>query len=401
MTRSYFDSYIYDLKATLDEIDFTAVEQIIQALLEAREAGRQIFIIGNGGSAATASHFACDLGKGTVDLEAIRFKRFRVHSLSDNMAFISAIGNDIHYDQIFVEQLKNYLEPEDLVIGISASGNSPNIVQAFRYARSVGAKTIGLLGFAGGRARELSDWHITVSSHNYGIAEDFHLIIQHIMTQIIRRLLKGQTHRVIFLDRDGVINRKAPERQYVTSWKEFDFLPGVMNTLRYFNEMGFKLVVLTNQQGVGKGIMSESALDEIHANMLQVLNNNGITIEKVLYCPHLAEAHCFCRKPEPGLFYRAQNELNFNIHLEESFFIGDSETDIEAGNRAGCKTIYVGKAHRFTNGYRPTYWAKNLGEVVSILRGLGQRDQLKDRIKEQVVSKKALRERVRKASAAG
>ncbi|MFQ5627794.1 MAG: HAD-IIIA family hydrolase [bacterium] len=402
MTKNYFMSYIYNLKATLDEIDFRTVEKVIKILLTAREKNKQIFIIGNGGSASTASHFACDLAKGTVDTEKIGFNRFRALSLTDNMAFLSAVGNDIHYDQIFSEQLKNYLKPGDVVIGISASGNSPNIIQAFRYAKSIGARTIGLLGFTGGKSKDIVDVHLTVSSRNYGIAEDFHLIIQHIVTQIIRRAIKNEEHKVIFLDRDGVINRKAPEKQYIRSWKEFDFIPGVMNTLRYFNEMGYKLVVLTNQQGVGKGIVSENALNEIHANMQQVLSNNGIHIEKIFYCPHLADSACGCRKPNPGLFYKAQNELDFNIPLHDSFFIGDSETDVEAGNRAGCKTILVGDSQILTNGFVPTHQVKNIGEAVAILRRLENKDRLKDRIKEQVAAKRKQRGRqVRSLSSVG
>lgn len=368
MIRNYFNSYIQDLKATLDEIDYTAFEQIVHFLLKARQQDKQVFIIGNGGSASTASHFACDLAKGTVDYETIGFKRFRALSLTDNMAFITAVGNDLRYDDIFTEQLKNYLNPGDVVIGISASGNSPNIVKALRYAKSAGAVTIGLLGFTGGRAKEIVDAHLTASSRNYGIAEDFHLIVQHIMTQIIRRMLHGEQQKVIFLDRDGVINHKAPENQYITSWKDFEFMPGAMQALRYFNKMGYKLVVLTNQQGVGKGMMSEVALHEIHNNMQQVLLNNGIHIEKIFYCPHLEEAACSCRKPAPGLFYRAQNELTFSIRLEEAFFIGDAPSDIEAGKRAGCQTILIGEANHLQNGYAPTYQVRTLAEVVGILK---------------------------------
>ena len=211
MIQNYFNSYIQDLKATLDEIDYAAFEQVVHILLKAHQQDKQVFIIGNGGSASTASHFACDLAKGTVDFDKVGFRRFRAISLTDNMAFITAVGNDIHYDDIFSEQLKNYLNAGDVVIGISASGNSPNVVNALRYAKSSGATTVGLLGFTGGRAKDIVDVHLTVSSRNYGIAEDFHLIVQHIMTQIIRRLLKGEPKKVIFHDRDGVMNKKAQE----------------------------------------------------------------------------------------------------------------------------------------------------------------------------------------------
>lgn len=385
MMKSYFDSYIHNLKATLDEIDYEAVNRVISALLKARAEDRQIFIFGNGGSAATASHFACDLAKGTVNYEQLRFKRFRARSITDNAALLSAIGNDSSFDQIFAEQLKNDLNPGDVVIGISASGNSPNIIKAFEFARTVNARTIGLLGFTGGRARQLSDLHITISSWNYGIAEDFHLIVQHIMTQIIRRMLKGEEKQVVFLDRDGVINQKAPDHQYITHWQDFKFLPGVFDTLRYLSEMGYRLVVLTNQQGVGKGIFPESALQEIHAKMLQVLHNNGISVDKIYYCPHKAEANCGCRKPQPGLFYRAQTELDYTFKFDDSFFIGDSPTDIEAGARVGCRTIFVGDEARLNGGPRPTHRVEKLAEIVSVIRGQQKRtERLRERVKEQV-----------------
>ncbi|MCA9743323.1 MAG: HAD-IIIA family hydrolase [Deferribacteres bacterium] len=368
MIQHYFNSYIQDLKATLDEIDHAAFEKVVHILLKARQQDKQIFIIGNGGSASTASHFACDLAKGTVDYDNISFKRFRAISLADNMAYITALGNDIDFDEIFTEQLKSYLNPGDVVLGISASGNSPNIVKALRYAKSAGATTIGLLGFNGGRAKDIVDVHLTVSSRNYGIAEDFHLIVQHVMTQVIRRMLHSEQQKVIFLDRDGVINRKAPDNEYITSWKDFEFMPGAMNAMRYFNEMGYKLVVVTNQQGIGKGLMSETTLLEIHSKMQQVLLNNGIHIEKIFYCPHLEETDCACRKPKPGLIYRAQNELNFNVQLENAFFIGDSASDVAAGNRAGCQTILLGENTALQNGYAPTHQVRTLGEVVDILR---------------------------------
>ncbi len=365
-TKSYFDSYIFGLKSALDEIDFDTVDNIIQTLLIARQNDQQVFVIGNGGSAAAASHFACDLGKGTIRENDPHFKRFRALSLTDNVALMTAIGNDISYDDIFTEQLKNYLNPGDVVIAITASGNSPNVVKALEYANACDAMTIGLLGFGGGKSAKLADMSLVASSYNYGIAEDFHLIMNHVLTQIVRRLLSSQEERVVFLDRDGVINVKR-ENDYVKSWDEFEFVPGAVETLKTVYDMGYKLVVLTNQQGVGKGVMSETALNEIHQKMTAALHENGVRLEKIIHCAHLEKDGCECRKPGPGMFYRAHNELNFNFNLGESFFIGDSVSDVQAGNAVGCQTIFLGPPREFPTDGVPNAHVQKIDQVIKHL----------------------------------
>jgi len=378
MIRSYLESYLHNLKSNLNEINYEDVKCIIEALIDARNNDKQVFIIGNGGSAAAASHFAVDLGKGTVDNDVIGFRRFRVHCLNDNAAMLTAIGNDLNYDQIFVEQLKNHLNPEDVVIVISASGNSPNILKALQFANSHGARTIGLFGFDGGKACRLTDFDLTVSSCNYGIAEDFHLIINHIITQIIRRILKNEERKVIFLDRDGIINRKADEHKYVLKYSEFEFMPGALSALRYFNEMGYGLVILTNQQCIGKGLLGVEELDSIHAKMRQVMGNNGITIDKIYYCPHRADQNCGCRKPEPGMFYRAQNELSYSIDMSASFMVGDSISDIEAGATYGIRTILVNGQTTSLSSIKPTHQVSHINEIVSILRWEEERGDIRE-----------------------
>lgn len=367
MIRRYFESYIENLKSTLDEIDFKQVDAIIQCLWDAREEDKQVFILGNGGSASTASHFACDLAKGTIDLKNANFRRFRAMSLTDNIALITAIGNDISYEDIFVEQLKNHLNPKDVVIVITSSGNSPNVLRAIEYASKRGATTIGLLGFNGGKAKDLVNISMVVSSRNCGISEDFHMIIVHILTQIIRRILEEKRYKVGFLDRDGVINQRARPHEYITRWEDFKFVPGAIEALKEFSHLGYKLVVITNQQSVGKGILSESRLDEIHEKMLGELARQGIDVERVFVCPHREEDGCFCRKPKPGLFYRALSELSYHVDLEKSFFLGDSETDILAGNHFGIRTFYLNHSNKKLKDAHPDAVISDLSEMKLIL----------------------------------
>jgi len=179
--KDFLLKYKQELIESIDKIAQKDMEQFFQIILDSYNNNNKIIIIGNGGSAATASHFSCDLGKG-ASVEGNR--RFRVISLTDNIPLITAISNDISYDEVFKYQLENILEKDDLVIGISASGNSENIVKAFEYARSKSAKTFGLVGFNGGKVKDLSDGYIHVQSFNYGIVEDIHLVIDFLVIPV-------------------------------------------------------------------------------------------------------------------------------------------------------------------------------------------------------------------------
>jgi len=342
--ETYLRSYFEDLQSALNELDPAAVSAVAAAFEQARQEGRQIFIVGNGGSAATAAHMACDLGKGTVDFRNPEFTRFRTLSLADNNALLTALANDLAFEDVFSEQLASLMQDGDVVVIISASGNSPNLVRAAQYARSRQGTLVGLLGFGGGTLGTMVDHALVVSSRNYGIAEDSHLIVQHVLTQYLRRLLAGPVRQAAFLDRDGVINDRPAPHEYVTSWDAFRWADGVVPMLRGLSELGYALIVVTNQQGVGKGVISESTLGEIHAKMIGELERQGISILRVVHCPHLEREQCLCRKPRPGLIYRALNDGPELIDLSRSLLIGDSGSDVQAGRAAGVGTrILVGE----------------------------------------------------------
>lgn len=185
IVQNYFDG----LQRCLAELSGPDIEEIANIIYEAHKRDKQVFIMGNGGSASTASHFACDLGKGTV-IEGKR--RLRVVSLTDNIPLVSAIANDIDYSSIFVEQLANLLNEGDVLIGISASGNSPNILSAIEFGHCKGAITIGLIGFGGGKLKQLTDKCIVLSSRDYEQVEDTHLILAHIISCVVReRIANG------------------------------------------------------------------------------------------------------------------------------------------------------------------------------------------------------------------
>src|SRR5882724_85140 len=145
--------------------------------------------------------------------------------------------------------------------------------------------------------------------------------------------------KAAFLDRDGVINRKAPEGQYVTRWEEMEFLPGSFEAVRLLNAAGFLVVVITNQRCVAKGLITPQELESLHARMRLEFQAAGAIIDAVYYCPHDYQPPCDCRKPQPGMLLDAARE--HNIQLNSSWMIGDSEHDVQAGRTAGCNTALV------------------------------------------------------------
>ena len=149
--------------------------------------------------------------------------------------------------------------------------------------------------------------------------------------------------KTIFLDRDGVINQNPPNWGYVRRWEEFAFIPNARKAIRELTENGYRIIVVTNQAGIGRGLFSEQDLRHIHDRMVTEIENTGGTIEAVYYCPHHPDAGCECRKPRPGMLRRAARE--HNIELANAYLIGDSTTDIEAGQRAGTAAFLVLTGH--------------------------------------------------------
>jgi len=176
--KQWVADYLAAQQSALDSIPVDAVTQIIEQFRAALLEDRQIFVFGNGGSAANASHFATDLGKGSSDKLG---KRFRVLSLNDNVSWMTALGNDYSYEDVFVRQLMNYAKPGDLVLVMSISGNSPNVVKAVEWANKNGVHTIALVGGKRGKLAEISSRAIVINDTHYGRAEDAHMGICHMI----------------------------------------------------------------------------------------------------------------------------------------------------------------------------------------------------------------------------
>ena len=180
----------------LGELPYSTIEQVSVELLRAYEEDRRIYLFGNGGSASLSSHFACDLGKGTV-IHGDPPKRFQVLSLTDNISLLTAWANDTSYEYVFAEQLRNLIRPGDIAFAISGSGNSLNVLLALRAAKELKAFNIGLGGFQGGQMKALCDLCVVVPSDNMQIIEDLHVAITHTLFTVICHRISGFRSRLV------------------------------------------------------------------------------------------------------------------------------------------------------------------------------------------------------------
>jgi len=187
--QEYAKAYADHLGHLLGHLDFAAIGKMVETLLDARSADKTIFFIGNGGSAATASHFANDIGVGT----RAPGKPFRALALTDNVAVMTAIANDDGYEQMFKQQLQILMKDKDVLVAISASGNSPNVIAAVEYARSRESTVIGLSGFDGGKLKDLSDIsiHVATTRGEYGPVEDIHMVMDHLIGSYLFRAIRA------------------------------------------------------------------------------------------------------------------------------------------------------------------------------------------------------------------
>ena len=192
-------NYFRELEQMVHTISLTHLQQVLQLLEQAYHDGRRLFIMGNGGSAATASHFALDLAKNTIMPGAPRLKAI---SLTDHVPLITAWSNDTAYEHIFAEQLSNLIEPGDVAIGISASGNSLNVINALQLAKRSRAYTIGLLGAKGGRIKDMVDAYVLAPGQNIEQEEDAHMILAHVITRHMRTVVHSYAQKMQVVNTD-------------------------------------------------------------------------------------------------------------------------------------------------------------------------------------------------------
>jgi D-sedoheptulose 7-phosphate isomerase len=189
------EDYFRQLARILPQLPFGAIDAVASVLLQAYDEGRTVFLFGNGGSAASASHAVCDLNKGAASAENSR--RLKVISLTDNVPLLTAWANDAGYERIFAEQLKNYLRPRDVALAISCSGDSPNVLLGLKTARAMGGTTLGLTGYQGGRMRSLCDMSVVVPSDDMRMIEDMHHAVLHALSVTVAEHIQGRTPKFV------------------------------------------------------------------------------------------------------------------------------------------------------------------------------------------------------------
>jgi D-sedoheptulose 7-phosphate isomerase len=313
---------------------------VAERVVDSYRRGGKVLLFGNGGSATDAQHLATEMcGRFLLERRALP-----ALALADNGAALTAIGNDYSFADVFARQIEAFGAAGDVAIGISTSGMSDNVIRAVDLARAKGLVTVALTGGSGGRLADAAELVISVPATETPRIQEGHGLLGHVLCELVERALFAPPASVpldtVFLDRDGTINRKAPAGGYVTSVAEFELLPGTAEAIRLLNELGVRVVVVTNQRGIALGRMSEQDLEEIHARMHAELHAAGARIDGVYVCPH-EHGTCACRKPEVGLFRRAARDFP-GLRLEQCAVVGDSAADMEAGARLGLTCVLVG-----------------------------------------------------------
>jgi D-sedoheptulose 7-phosphate isomerase len=351
---TFTKTFLAEAKAVIDRLDAASIENAASLLALTRASGGRLFILGVGGSAANASHAVNDFRK-IAGIEA--------YAPTDNVSELTARTNDEGWPTVFEAWLKvSRLRSDDLVLVFSVGGGnleknvSPNLVAALQYARTVGAKILGIVGRDGGHTAKVADVCILIPTvnpdHITPHAEAFQAVVWHLLVShpaVKQQQTKWEStapgsvpRPAVFLDRDGVLNRAfvrdgkpfPPPNQ-----KDLELLPDVASSLRDLKAHGFALYVITNQPDAARGNQTRETIEAMNRTLTA-----SLPIDDIFVCYHDDADDCACRKPKPGLIFEAQRK--HNIDLARSFVIGDRWRDIDAGHNAGCKTILIDYGYR-------------------------------------------------------
>ena len=321
---------------TIANIDPNQVRKAADLILESFRNGGQVIFMGNGGSSADAQHIAAEFS-GRYLLERPALPSICL----SNIAPVTAIGNDYSYDVVFKRQIEANCRKGDVVIGLSTSGNSKNVVLALEKAKEIGAKTISFTG-DGGKLRDMVDCAVIIPSKETPRIQEGYLCACHTMCGIVEREMFG--NRAVFIDRDDTIAKDVP---YCHEPEKFILYPSVPEAVKRLNDAGFLVIVITNQSGLGRGYFDESQLKAVHDKMCRDIEAGGGHIDDIFFCPHTPDDHCSCRKPEIGLGLQAI--AKHGINPRASYMIGDHDKDVQFGERLGCKTYKVDESFTFVD----------------------------------------------------
>lgn len=314
-------------------LDPSQVIEVADVITQAIRKGGQVYFMGNGGSSADAQHLAAELSGRYL------FDRPGMPGLClSNVAPITAVGNDYGYDIVFSRQVEASVREGDVVVGLSTSGNSKNVILAFEKAKSLGATTVSFTG-DGGVMKDIADHAIVIPSRETPHIQEGYLVAGHMMCCLIERNMYGR--KAVLIDRDDTIAKDVP---YCDDPDDLKLFIGVPESIRRLNEAGYLVIVVTNQSGIGRGRFDECTLSKVHERMVSDIEAGGGRIDDIFHCPHHPDDGCGCRKPEIGMGIAAVKK--HHIDVNNSFMIGNSDSDMGFGERLGCNTLRV--SERFT-----------------------------------------------------
>ena len=332
------DSIVAELNRSaevISSIDPAQIRKAADIIRDSLKAGGQIIFMGNGGSSADAQHIAAEYsGRYMMERPALP------GVCLSNVAPITAIGNVYCYDNVFKRQIEAFCRKGDIVVGMSTSGNSNNVVLAMEAAKKIGATTISFTG-DGGKMKDMADLAVVIPSKETPRIQEAYLCANHIICGIVEKELFGD--KAVMVDRDDTL---APNVPYCDDPDKFNVYPDVPEAIARLNRAGFKVFVVTNQSGIGRGYFSMDTLDSIHAKMVSQIEAGGGHIDDIFICPHRPDEGCSCRKPEIGMGLAVA--AKHGIDMRRSYMVGDGDKDMEFGERLGCRTVRVGPGRSFS-----------------------------------------------------
>ncbi len=320
----------------ISNIDPAEVLAVAEAMTGALGAGGQVIFMGNGGSSADAQHIAAELsGRYAFDRPAMA----GVHL--SNIAAVTAIGNDYDYDQVFRRQVEAYCREGDVVVGLSTSGNSRNVVLAMEFAKTRGATTVSFTGDCG-RMREIADLAVIIPSRETARVQEGYMAACHAVCGIVERSMFGS--KAVLVDRDDTLIADIP---YCSDPSAIRLLPGAAAAVARLNGAGYKVILVTNQSGIGRGLVTPEQLEAVNARLCELLAAEGGRLDAIYHCPHHPDDGCGCRKPAVGMGVAAVTE--HRIDTRRSFMIGDSPGDAGFGEALGMRTLTVSDGFTFAD----------------------------------------------------
>ena len=319
---------------TISKIDASQIRAVADLIIDSLKKNGQVIFMGNGGSSADAQHIAAGFsGRYMFDRPAMAGI-----SLS-NIAPVTAISNDYSYDFVFQRQIEAICRKGDVVVGLSTSGNSRNVILAIEAAKRIGASTVSFTG-EGGVLKDMTDIPVVIPTKETPRIQEGYMTACHAICGIVEREMYGK--KAVLVDRDDTLTKDVP---YCDEPSKLHLFPGVPKAIAKLNEAGYLVIVITNQSGIGRGKFTESTLNAIHKKMIKDINAGGGHIDDIFFCPHHPDDCCTCRKPETDMGISAI--IKHNINPRASFMIGDHERDMEFGRRLGMKTYQVSERRSF------------------------------------------------------